>query len=531
MMVVEERNVSDSSVHALSMYDRVLDWSSRKTNGIALTAGSAVATITETAHGLMPGDKVNFSSVSGTDTAGLTGELTVTSVLDANRFTVNKGSNSATNQTDTGGTGWLLGASWYKNTWRITSMPLFPNDLGNALTHVHSFANKPSSAELFFGFHNGSAGTREAGVIHVQSFYGTPTFTKRRFPSVYETSAAEPCVRFVATKLYATTRGQSSSSNGSSFLVSSDSGQNWTGARFPGVLHYSPLPFEILDDGYAYLFGTERSENEWEAGAADNRNVQTRPRSFMLKAPVAELEAGNFANLQTTVLGYGIYEGEQVSTGCGVGSTIKTATDLWYFFGSEDWRVSTRYSYNLPTVDDEFIGHGYQPDIFAFRLRLKDRAGVNSFVLRAPDTRSLGQYRYGNNTKILAPLEFERAFKSPIEATKVTGGRVVGRMNYRTFGPVVITSDAVALPVNYSTYYVDTEAGAATDNLTTINDSTAENGDEITLFSASSSRDVTLVDGTGNLRLAGNFTLATSSDSIKLRYFSGNWYEVSRSTN
>ncbi|WP_201272558.1 endosialidase catalytic beta-propeller domain-containing protein, partial [Sinorhizobium meliloti] len=431
VMVVEERNVSDSTVNALFMYDRVLDWSSSKTDGIALTAGSAIATISETAHGLMPGDKVSFSGVSGTDTSGLSGELTVVSVIDADRFTVNKGSNSATNQPNTGGTGWFLGASWYRNTWRITSMPLFPNNLGNALTHVHSFANKPNSSELFFGFHNGSAGTREAGVIHVQSFYGTPTFTKRRFPSTYETSAAEPCVRYVNSKLYATTRGQSSSSNGSSFLVSSDNGQNWTGSRFPGVLHYTPLPFEILDDGYAYIFGTERSENEWAAGSPDNRLVQTRPRSFMLKAPVAELEAGNFSNLQTTVLGYGIYEGEQTSSGCGVGSTIKTANDIWYFFGSEDWRVSTRYSYNLPTVDNEFIGQGYQPDIFSFRLRIKDRAGVNKFVLRAPDTRVLGQYRFGNNTKILAPLDIDRPLQSRLEAPELQGGRVVGRINYR----------------------------------------------------------------------------------------------------
>lgn len=529
VMVVEERVISTSAINALFMYDRVLDWSSRKTNGIALTAGSAIATITETAHGLMPGDRVNFSGVSGTDVGGLTGELTVVSVLDADRFTVNKGSNSVTNQANTGGVGWLLGSSWYENSWRITSMPLFPDGLGNPVTHVHSFANKPNSAELFFGFHNGN-GTREVGVIHVTSFYGTPAFTKRRFPSTYETSAAEPCIRYVSGKIYATTRGQSSASNGSSFLYSVDDGQNWTGARFPGTLHYTPLPFEI-HNGDAYIFGTERSEGEWEAGAADNRDVQSRPRSFMLRAPVAGLEAGDFSNLVTTVIGYGIYEGEQTSSGAGVGSTIKTDSDIWYFFGSEDWRVSTRYSYNLPTVDDEFIGQGYQPDIFASRLRLKDRAGMNSFVLRAPDTRVLGQYRYGNNTKILAPLEFDRAFKSPIEAPQVTGGRVIGRMNYRTFGPLIIASDAVTLPINYSCYYVDTEGGAATDNLVTINDSAAVNGDTIMLFSASSSRDVTLVDATGNLRLAGNFTLATAADNITLRYFGGNWYEVARSTN
>lgn len=530
VMVVEERNVSDSSVHSLSMYDRVLDWSSSKTNGIALTAGSAIATITELAHGLMPGDKVSFSGVTGTDTAGLTGELTVVSVVDADRFTVNKGSNSATAQANTGGTSWLLGASWYRNSWRITSMPLFLNDLGNALTHVHSFANKPNSGELFFGFHNGSTGTREAGIIHVAGFYGAPSFTKRRFPATFEASAAEPCVRREGSKLYATTRGQSSAANGSSFLVSSDDGQTWTGARFPGTLHYSPLPFQI-HDGEAYIFGTERSGDEWESGAPDNRLRQSRPRSFMLKGPLAELEAGNFSNLVTTVLGYGIYEGEQTSSGAGVGSAIKTDSDVWYFFGSEDWRVSTRYSYNLPSVDDEFVGQGYQPDIFAYRLRLKEKSGVNSFVLRAPDTRVLGQYRYGNSTKVLAPLEFGRAFKSRIEAPEVQGGRVVGRMNFRTFGPVVIASDAVVLPANYSCYYIDSEGSAATDSLATINDSTAVNGDTIMLFSASSNRDITLLDGTGNLRLAGNFTLATALDNITLRYFNGNWHEVARSTN
>lgn len=76
---------------------------------------------------------------------------------------------------------------------------------------------------------------------------------------------------------------------------------------------------------------------------------------------------------------------------------------------------------------------------------------------------------------------------------------------------------------------VDTEGGAATDDLDTING--GQSGDEIILRTASSARDVVLKDGTGNLALAGDFTLSTVRDTIRLIYTGSQWLELSRSSN
>jgi pectate lyase len=78
---------------------------------------------------------------------------------------------------------------------------------------------------------------------------------------------------------------------------------------------------------------------------------------------------------------------------------------------------------------------------------------------------------------------------------------------------------------------LDTEAAAATDDLDTING--GSDGDLIILSTTNSARDVVVKDGTGNLVLAGDFTLSTTSDRIKLIYDStlSAWVELSRSDN
>ncbi len=76
---------------------------------------------------------------------------------------------------------------------------------------------------------------------------------------------------------------------------------------------------------------------------------------------------------------------------------------------------------------------------------------------------------------------------------------------------------------------VDTEADAATDDLDTINGGTT--GHLLVLTSAVDARDPTVKDATGNLALAGDFTLDDSDDTITLIYNGSNWLEVSRSNN
>lgn len=77
---------------------------------------------------------------------------------------------------------------------------------------------------------------------------------------------------------------------------------------------------------------------------------------------------------------------------------------------------------------------------------------------------------------------------------------------------------------------VDTQGAAATDDLDTIN--TPRLGRILVIRTTNDARDVTLKDGTGNLSLAGDFTLDDTDDFIMLVGHGGaKWGEVSRSDN
>ena len=94
-----------------------------------------------------------------------------------------------------------------------------------------------------------------------------------------------------------------------------------------------------------------------------------------------------------------------------------------------------------------------------------------------------------------------------------------------------ISSGAITV-ANYDKFvFVDTEAAAASDDLVSILNGSL--GQILVLRSQSSARTVTVKDGTGNLRLAGNadFTLGDTTDILTLVFTGTNWSEVSRSDN
>lgn len=78
---------------------------------------------------------------------------------------------------------------------------------------------------------------------------------------------------------------------------------------------------------------------------------------------------------------------------------------------------------------------------------------------------------------------------------------------------------------------IDTEGAAASDDLDTIVNTGIDTGSLLLLRAVSSSRTVVLKDGTGNLALAGNFSLTDRDDTILLVRTSTGWSEVSRSDN
>lgn len=98
-----------------------------------------------------------------------------------------------------------------------------------------------------------------------------------------------------------------------------------------------------------------------------------------------------------------------------------------------------------------------------------------------------------------------------------------------TSSVVTISSGAITATEGY--HEVDTEGGASTDDLDTISTTGISNGSVLVLQPASTSRTVVCKDGTGNLRLAGDFSMDGNHDTITLIKDTSFWYELSRSDN
>ena len=80
-----------------------------------------------------------------------------------------------------------------------------------------------------------------------------------------------------------------------------------------------------------------------------------------------------------------------------------------------------------------------------------------------------------------------------------------------------------------SVHSIDTESDAASDDLDTISGG-VENA-ILMIYAVNSARDVVAKDGTGNLRLNGDFTMDSELDMLTLRKYGSNWVEVCRSSN
>tara|TARA_R110002153_G_C13278219_1_gene493868 strand:+ start:16 stop:1689 length:1674 start_codon:yes stop_codon:yes gene_type:complete len=146
------------------------------------------------------------------------------------------------------------------------------------------------------------------------------------------------------------------------------------------------------------------------------------------------------------------------------------------------------------------------------------------------EKRNLGGGDYTYTITNAGNVDYNYNVAPTIDAPNVnyTGGVTVGGfLNAGTANALTIASGVVT--ATQTRHTISTEAGAATDDLDTINGGT--DGDLLILNSGSSSQDSTLKDGTGNLRLAGDFTLDNASDTIVLLYHASVWKEISRASN
>jgi len=95
-------------------------------------------------------------------------------------------------------------------------------------------------------------------------------------------------------------------------------------------------------------------------------------------------------------------------------------------------------------------------------------------------------------------------------------------------GPeLTISGGVITATQNY--HQVDTEADAGTDDLDTINGGTV--GQILIIRPQNDSRTIVAKDSTGNLKLAGNFSMEELEDTLTLIYTGSNWLELARSNN
>lgn len=119
-------------------------------------------------------------------------------------------------------------------------------------------------------------------------------------------------------------------------------------------------------------------------------------------------------------------------------------------------------------------------------------------------------------------------FESRGTTLVLPGGIVVPaflRLEYA--GELTIEGGEISITGPY--HSVNTEGGAGSDDLDTVNGGTE--GDILVLRAEDSARTVVCKDGTGNLSLAGDFSLDHADDRILLQYDGENWCELSRSNN
>ncbi|HDL5244815.1 TPA: hypothetical protein PXB26_002503, partial [Mannheimia haemolytica] len=301
-MLVEERDVASKKMVRSFLYSRVMTKNFFVTGGISQSGN--VVTVELEEHGLFVGDSISFSN-SGI--SGVSGKMTVTSVLDANRFTVM----NSKEQTITNNDSWLCATYFEDNQWQIQELSTFANSAGVAATHLHSFC-PVNRSQFAFGFHNGDASPREIGFVKCSINWATGRVTTDKIilSETLSRAAAEPCLRYYKNKLFLTTRSQNP--NVGSLLIRCDlNGENISSFNISTEkIHYTNMPFHIEND-VIYMFAAERAENEWETGQSDksgNRYRANRPRMFLLKHRLSDW--GKPEKTEVQVISQGIYSGE-----------------------------------------------------------------------------------------------------------------------------------------------------------------------------------------------------------------------------
>ena len=189
------------------------------------------------------------------------------------------------------------------------------------------------------------------------------------------------------------------------------------------------------------------------------------------------------------------------------------------------------------------IGSRLAPDAYSEGMEIRFRAGNTNTGAATVNVAGLGvkSIKQGDGSTDLTAGDISTDFdtRARYDGTVFRLSNVSDVGNLTVNGKFNITPASVTIAsgaITYSSAYmvVDTEGGASSDNLDTINGGV--DGDEVSIRSTTGARDITIRDnGTsgGNILLKKNLDvlLDESYDMITLKYrgSDGNWFEVSRS--
>lgn len=392
--MIETRTLANNALTNCALWDRPMSRSLHLTGGITKASNQRYATIHVPDHGLFVGDFVNFSNSAVT---GVSGDMTVATVIDKDNFTVLT-PNQETSDLNNAGKNWHMGTSFHKSPWRKTDLGLIPR-----VTEVHSFATIDNNG-FVMGYHQGDVAPREVGLFYFPDAFNSPSsYVRRQIPSEYEPDASEPCIKYYDGVLYLITRGTRGDRLGSSLHRSRDIGQTWESLRFPHNVHHTTLPFAKVGDDLI-MFGSERAENEWEAGAPDERYKASYPRTFYARLNVNNWNADDIEWVNITDQ---IYQGGIVNSGVGVGSVVVKDNYIYYMFGGEDHFNPWTYGDN--SARDPFKSDGHPSDLYCYKMKI----GPSNHVSR--------DFRYGAVPNRAVPVFFDtngiRTVPAPMEFT------------------------------------------------------------------------------------------------------------------
>lgn len=376
---------------------------------------------------------------------------------------------------------------------------------------------QPIMIHSFCVGHSGSicvGGSLGNGTGVYRSTNGGTTWTF--FPIQEGESTSEPTVRYVASLgLYCgfVRRGDGNPR----WWVSTDNLATvlqWTApATFfgPTQLEASTVSFDVDPSGNFHAVSAYRN------GVIEGAGTDDRVSTFYLTGPVIAGSIWTAPNTKLYSLAQVSRSEQGGSSALGQGSVIATEGKVHLFYGMEGRTgvsggvaKGNRVMDIVQTVIQlKDFGSAYDTRVDLFENRaaytpLRKVSGVDAFVVPFTDT-----------------------------ANWNPGVIVSGRPNfYRNLTIITLSSDTLNLTGTRSGLYViDTEGAGATDNLSTITDPDAQDGDVIILGTSSGARDVIVKNGTGNIICGSDRSLDGAADKISLMRFGSNWHMVAFSDN